>query len=184
MRLSNLADYAVVLMSAAARHCGGVRTSAATLAEETGLPQATAHKLVHLLVRAGLLKSLRGAGGGVKLARPAAAISVADIVEAVEGPIALTACVDDSRHDCALEGSCRVQPHWGAVNSAVRAALAAVRLADLIKPSPHLGRGLGEGAERSAASVVFARTATAPLPAREPSRVSRFTPRGEREIYA
>ena len=145
MRLSNLADYAVVLMSAAARHCGGVRTSAATLAEETGLPQATAHKLVHMLVRAGLLKSLRGAGGGVKLARPAAAISVADIVEAVEGPIALTACVDDSRHDCALEGSCRVQPHWGAVNSAVRGALGAVSLASLVKPLPSKG-GVGVGA--------------------------------------
>lgn len=129
MRLSNLADYAVVLMGAAARHCGGTRTSAATLAEETGVPQATAHKLVHALVRAGLLKSVRGQGGGVKLGRPAAAISVADIIEAVEGPIALTACVDDSRHDCALEGSCRVQPHWGAVNGAVRGALGGISLA-------------------------------------------------------
>ncbi len=147
MRLSNLADYAVVLMSAAARHCGGVRVNAATLAEETGLPQATAHKLVHMLVRAGLLKSLRGAGGGVKLARPAAAISVADIVEAVEGPIALTACVDDTRHDCALEGSCRVQPHWGAVNSAVRGALEGISVADLIKPLPFRG-GVGVGTLR------------------------------------
>ena len=131
MRLSNLADYAVVLMSAAARHCGGTRTSAAALAAESGLPLATAQKLVHALVRAGLLKSVRGAGGGVKLARPAAAISIADIVEAIEGPIALTACVDETRHDCALEGSCRVQPHWAAVNGAVRGALAGIPLTQL-----------------------------------------------------
>jgi Rrf2 family protein len=120
-----------VLMSASARHCGGTRTSAATLAEETGVPQATAHKLVHTLVRAGLLHSLRGVGGGVKLARPAAAISLADIIEAVEGPIALTACVDTGRHECVLEGSCRVQPHWALVNGAVRGALAGISLASL-----------------------------------------------------
>ncbi|MEQ1510717.1 MAG: Rrf2 family transcriptional regulator [Sphingopyxis sp.] len=142
MRLSNLADYAIVLMSAAARHCGGAgldpatgkqrtRTSAATLAEETGVPVATAHKLVNILVRAGLLKSVRGAGGGIKLARPAAAISVADIIEAIEGPIALTTCVDHGRHDCALEASCRVRPHWAIINASMRGALNAVSLSSL-----------------------------------------------------
>ena len=131
MRLSNLADYAVVLMSAAARHCGAPRISAATLSAETGVPMSTVHKLVHMLVKAGLLRSVRGAGGGVKLARPAAAITVADIIEAVEGPIAMTACVEAGRQDCALEGNCTVQPHWGAVNGAVRGALAGVSLASL-----------------------------------------------------
>ena len=131
MRLSNLADYAVVLMSAAARHCGAPRISAATLAAETGVPMTTVHKLVHLLVKAGLLRSVRGAGGGVKLARPAAAISVADIIEAVEGPIAMTACVESGRHDCVLEGTCSVQPHWAVVNGAVRGALSSVTLASL-----------------------------------------------------
>ena len=131
MRLSNLADYAVVLMSAAARHCGEARLGAAALSAETGVPPATAHKLVHALVRAGLLRAVRGAGGGVRLSRPAAAISLADIIEAVEGPIALTACVDASRQDCALEGSCRVMPHWGAVNGAIKGALGGVSLASL-----------------------------------------------------
>lgn len=131
MRLSNLADYAVVLMSAAARHCGEPRISAATLSAETGVPMTTVHKLVHLLVKAGLLRSVRGAGGGVKLARPAAAISMADIIEAVEGPIAMTACVESGRHDCVLEGACTVQPHWAVVNGAVKGALAGVSLASL-----------------------------------------------------
>ena len=134
MRLSSMADYAVVTMSAAARHCGMVRVSAAQLAEETGLPPATVQKLVSKLSAAGLLRASRGAGGGLKLARPAAAISLADIVEAVEGPIALTACVEHGKHDCTLESSCSVRPHWGVVNAAVRAALADVpltRLAEL-----------------------------------------------------
>ena len=131
MRLSSMADYAVVTMSAAARHCGQARVSAAQIAEETGLPVATVQKLVSKLSAAGLLRASRGAGGGLKLARPAAAISLADIVEAVEGPIALTACVDSGRHDCGLESACAVRPHWGVVNEAVRGALADVPLTRL-----------------------------------------------------
>ncbi|MEO8722810.1 MAG: SUF system Fe-S cluster assembly regulator [Sphingobium sp.] len=141
MRLSSLADYAVVMMGAAARHCGGTRTSAHELSDETGIPLPTAQKLVSLLTRAGLLKSTRGAGGGIKLARPAAAITLTDIIEAVEGPIALTACVESGRHDCAMEGSCSVQPHWGAINDAMRDALGSVTLASLARPPiavPHL----------------------------------------------
>ncbi len=131
MRLSSMADYAVVTMSAAARHCGGARTSAAELAAETGLPVPTVQKLVSLLSRAGLLRSMRGAGGGLQLARPAAAITLADIVEAVEGPIALTSCAEHGKHDCGLEGSCCVQPHWGIVNTAMRGALAGIPLTQL-----------------------------------------------------
>lgn len=131
MRLSSMADYAVVTMSAAARHCGGARVSAAQLAEETGLPAPTVQKVVSLLSAAGLLRSIRGAGGGLQLARPAAAITLADIVEAVEGPIALTACVEAGRHDCALEKSCSMRPHWPMVNEALRGALAQVPLTRL-----------------------------------------------------
>lgn len=131
MKLSSLADYAVVIMGAAARHCGGVRVSAATLAAETGVPVPTAQRLVSLLTRAGLLRSTRGTGGGIQLGRPAAAISLADIVEAIEGPIAMTACSEDGRHDCALEGSCKVQPHWNVVNNAIKSALGDVSLASL-----------------------------------------------------
>ena len=131
MRLSSMADYAVVTMSAAARHCGSARVSSAQLALETGLPVPTVQKLVSALTAAGLLRSVRGAGGGLTLARPAAAITLADIVEAIEGPIALTACVDHGKHDCALESACIVRPHWGAVNAAMRGALADVPLTRL-----------------------------------------------------
>ena len=133
MRLSSMADYAVVTMVAATRHCGCARVSAAQLAQETGLPVPTVQKLVSRLTAAGLLRSLRGVGGGLTLARPPAAITLADIVEAVEGPIALTACVEQGRHDCTLEQACTVRPHWTQVNAAMRGVLAQVPLTQLVK---------------------------------------------------
>jgi len=129
-----MADYAVVTMSAAARHCVGERVSSAQLAQETGLPVPTVQKLVSALTAAKLLRSIRGAGGGLQLARPAAAISLADIVEAIEGPIALTACVEKGKHDCGLEACCSVRPHWGVVNEAMRGALAKISLTELSSP--------------------------------------------------
>lgn len=134
MRLSSMADYAVVTMSAAARHCGHARVSAQQLADETGLPIPTVQKLVSKLSAAGLLKAVRGAGGGLKLARPAAAISLADIVEAIEGPIALAACSEPGRHGCTLEDACTVRPHWSAVDAALRGALADIPLTRLAAP--------------------------------------------------
>ena len=131
MRLSSLADYAVVMMSAAARAGCGARLSASALAVQTGVPLPTAQKLVQQLARGGLLASTRGSSGGFKLTRPAAAISLADIIEAIEGPIAMTTCVDESRDHCALDHHCQTKPHWGAINGAVRGALAGVSLTQL-----------------------------------------------------
>ena len=131
MRLSHLADYAVVLMTAAARRPAGARLSATELSAETGVPLPTAQKLMGQLAGAGLFTSARGVSGGFALSREASQISLADIVEAVEGPIAMTACVDDQRHDCGLEGACRVKPHWDVVNTTIRGALDGVSLATL-----------------------------------------------------
>ncbi|GAA0732906.1 RrF2 family transcriptional regulator [Sphingomonas japonica] len=141
MRLTAQADYAVVMMSAAARHCGAAgRLNATLLAGETGLPLPTVQRLVSRLSAAGLIESARGTGGGFRLARPPAAISLADIVEAIEGPIALTACVDHGAHDCAVEGTCHVRPHWNGVNGIVRGALAAVPLTQLANRTLQLDR--------------------------------------------
>ena len=136
MRLTSLADYAVVLMSAAARHCGVAqlvdgRLNASRLAQETGVPLPTAQKLMSRLSAAGLLESTRGIGGGIRLARPPASISLADIVEAVEGPLAITSCIEDGNHDCKLEESCTVKPHWNVVNKAIHKALSEVSLSSL-----------------------------------------------------
>ncbi len=132
MRLSHLADYAVVLMTAAARRPAGARLSATELAQDTGVPLPTAQKLMGQLAGYGLLSSSRGASGGFALAKPATEISLADIVEAVEGPIAMTVC-SEGRTDCALDAHCRVKPHMGIVGSAVRGALGAVSLTELAR---------------------------------------------------
>ena len=134
MRLTHLADYAVVLMTAAARRDAGARLSATELAGETGVPLPTAQKLMGQLANAGLLSSVRGAGGGFALARAVTDISLADIVEAVEGPIAMTVCSgQDGASDCALDAHCRVKPHMGIVGAKVRGALGAVSLLELAR---------------------------------------------------
>ena len=132
MRLTHLADYAVVMMTAAARREPCSRLSATELADETGVPLPTAQKLMQRLAAAGLLTGTRGAGGGYALARAVSDISLADIVEAVEGPIAMTQCSgSDEPSDCALDAHCRVKPHMGIVGAKVRGALGAVSLQEL-----------------------------------------------------
>ena len=136
IRLTNLADYAVVVMTAAAR-CPDTRLSAAAVADVTGIPSPTVAKLMGTLARGGLLTASRGVAGGFTLAAAPVAISIAAIIEAVDGPIALTNCLAGDTHDCAIEGHCGVRGHWGPINRAVRDALAAVTLADLVRvPAP------------------------------------------------
>ena len=143
MRLTHLADYAVVIMTAAARREAGARLSASELAQETGVPLPTTQKLMGRLAAEGLLTSVRGAAGGFALARPAEKITLADIVEAVEGPIALTMCSDANNHDCVLDKVCHVKPHMGVVGNAIRGALGAVSLQALSAPVS-AGEGLAQ----------------------------------------
>ena len=143
MRLTHLADYAVVIMTAAARREAGARLSASELAQETGVPLPTTQKLMGRLAAEGLLTSARGAAGGFALARPAEKITLADIVEAVEGPIALTMCSDANNHHCALDKVCHVKPHMGVVGNAIRGALGAVSLQALSAPAS-AGEGLAQ----------------------------------------
>ena len=131
MKLTHLADYAVVLMTAAARRDAGVRLRATDLAQETGVPLPTAQKLMGLLANAGLLQSIRGQGGGYALARSVSEISLADIVEAVEGPIMLTMCADGVNHECLLDSHCKVKPHMSIVGDAIRSSLKSVSLREL-----------------------------------------------------
>lgn len=133
MRLSRLADYAVLSMTAAARRGAGATLSATALARETHLPLPTAQKLLQRLAHAGLMQSARGVGGGFRLARAAEDISLADIVEAIEGPIGMTGC---AHGECSLNHGCAVKPHWSEVSHAVRGALAAVPLTRLAEPRP------------------------------------------------
>lgn len=139
IRLTNLADYAVVVMSAAAR-APGVRLSATMIADTTGIPAPTVAKLLGTLARGGLLVASRGVTGGFTLTLDPATISIAAIVEAVDGPIALTNCLGGESHECAIEGRCSVRGHWGPINRAVRDALAAVTIADLAEVPTAISR--------------------------------------------
>ena len=157
MRLTHLADYAVVMMTAAARREASARLSACELSAETGVPLPTAQKLMGKLASAGLLTSVRGAGGGFTLARAVTEISLADIVEAVEGPIAMTMCAgSDEASDCALDAHCRIKPHMGIVGEAVRGALGAVSLQQLCAPAKAGALGNKEAASPQPNAPAFA----------------------------
>src|SRR3990170_1579440 len=104
MRLSRLADFAVVLMTHLAQHHGVHTASGAAVA--TQLPAPTVAKLMARLCREGLLTSSRGVKGGYQLGRPAAEISVGAIVNALDGPIALTQCIKFGPSRCEIEAVC------------------------------------------------------------------------------
>lgn len=134
-RLSNLTDYAVVVMSAMARQSGAVQT-VTQIADRTGVPAPTVAKLMKALVPAGLMVSHRGAAGGYVLARDPEAISIAEIIAALDGPIAITHCVDGAESTCGVERLCPMRGNWEKVNRAVRDALESVSLADMMAPVP------------------------------------------------
>ena len=129
LRLSKLTDYAVVVLVRLGR--GESVQTAPGIAASTGLPEPTVSKVLKALAGAGLVTSQRGARGGYRLAHLLPAITVADVIVAIDGPIALTACVEGSGCGCEATPSCPVHGKWGPVNDAVRDALAAVTLADL-----------------------------------------------------
>lgn len=129
LRISKLTDYATVILGHMSEHAGSLLT-AAEVAERTRIGQPTVSKLLKELQRAGLVSSARGAHGGYQLARPAAAISAAAIIDAVEGPVGLTEC---SAHpgQCGIESTCSVGRSWQHVNLAIWRALHDVTLAQL-----------------------------------------------------
>src|SRR5437588_11213178 len=112
LRISRLTDYATVLLAALASEPDRVQTAAA-LAEQTHIAPPTVCKLLKQLQRAGLVTSTRGLHGGYQLARAAALISAASILDALEGPMALTAC-PAGPGNCESEGRWRVSPGWAA----------------------------------------------------------------------
>ena len=136
MKLTRQADYGILLLAEMASGLPGVVHAAPDLATATGLPLPMVAKTLKQLGREGLLESQRGARGGYRLARPAADISLADVVIAVEGPIAMTACTDGGTGDCGLEARCRVHHNWQKLNRVVIGALARVSLAEMIQAEP------------------------------------------------
>ncbi len=132
LTLSKLSDYAIVLMTFLARH-DAYRANAGTLAQATRIPMPTVVKLLKLLVVGGALQSIQGRGGGYQLIRLPGDISLAEIVEAIDGPIAVTECNRETG-ECRIEEDCQVRPHWRVINQVLRETLAGISLADMSSP--------------------------------------------------
>ncbi len=130
LRVTKLTDYATVVLSALAAEPTAV-LSASELAERAGLEVPTVSKLLKPLAQAGLVEGFRGANGGYRLARPASAISLIEIVEAMEGPLGMTEC---SIHggNCGIEDQCGVRANWRRINDVVAEVLRSVTLAQML----------------------------------------------------
>ena len=145
LRMSKLTDYGTVVLACLARSDQTLH-SAAQVATETRLAQPTVSKLLKALTRAGLVHSERGALGGYALAKSAAQISAADIIDALEGPVAITAC-SATEGQCDLEPVCQVGSAWQRINISIRAALREVTLDDLRAAAPPIALDLKSAVE-------------------------------------
>jgi FeS assembly SUF system regulator len=135
IRLSKLADYGIVMMTHMARDAGRQQT-APEIAARSHLPLPMASKILKGLAHAGVLVSHRGAKGGYGLARPAHQISVADVIVALEGPIALTACIEHGPGECDIEALCPARANWQRINRAIREALEGITLMEMAQTVP------------------------------------------------
>lgn len=138
LRVTRLTDYATVVLTVLAARPDAV-LSAPELAERAGLEAPTVAKVLKPLAAAGLVEGFRGANGGYRLARPAGAISLVEIVEAMEGPLGMTECSIASGQ-CGIEHSCGVRANWRRINDVVAEALGNVSLAQMLEPPQHPAR--------------------------------------------
>ncbi len=133
IRMTKQTDYGIVLLSRMARRPER-QFNATELATETRLPQPTVSKILKILARAGLLDSHRGVKGGYTLAREPEAITVTEVITALEGPIGITECIDDTPGECSHEARCPVRGNWHRINEAIRQALDGINLAEMAQP--------------------------------------------------
>ena len=133
IKLSKLSDYAVVVLSLLARDRAKLMT-ATGLSAASGIPEPTVAKVLKLLAKEGVITSTRGMNGGYALTRDPATISVTELISALEGPIALTACVEGSDDNCGIESICPMSGKWQKVNQTIKTALDGLPLSDLLIP--------------------------------------------------
>lgn len=135
IRLSKLTDYAIALLAQMAEQQERL-WAASELAEVTGLSQPTVSKVMKLLTKARLIGAQRGVTGGYRLLLPPKQMSLVDVIEAMDGPIAITDCAQKTEHDCVINSTCPIQGRWTVINRAIRRGLGDVSLADLMHPTP------------------------------------------------
>ena len=138
LRVTKLTDYATVVLTVLAADAAAV-LSASELADRAGLEVPTVAKLLKPLAQAGLVEGFRGANGGYRLARDPAAISLVEIEEAMEGPLAMTECSEHAGQ-CGIQHSCGVRANWRRINDVVAEALGAVSLAQMLGPPQRTAR--------------------------------------------
>lgn len=135
LRLSKQADYGLLVLSLLARLPQGTSRSARDLADESHVPLPMTSKVLKLLTRAEILSATRGAQGGYALARPPADLTVLEIIDVLDGPVAVTECATQDGHtNCEQASACPVQGPWQRINDAIREALERVSLADMTCP--------------------------------------------------
>ena len=182
LRMSRLTDYGIVLLTQLAAETSdpGVPEDGPTdpreaapseaihnareLAARAGLPLPVVSKILKALTREGFLVSQRGARGGYALARSPEDISVASIIDALEGPIALTECGTELHGACERESRCAVRQPWQQINREVRKTLERVRLSDLATPGPRF--------EPSGAEFSLLVNDSVPMPPRSGARAA------------
>lgn len=130
IKLGKLTDYAIVVMG----QLSGEALSAHAVSTRTGVPEPTVAKVLKQLSHAKLVESTRGAGGGYRLAKPANQTTIAEVITAMDGPIAIVSCVDDSGEVCKSQGLCPSKGKWNRVNQAIRNALESVMISDMSAP--------------------------------------------------
>jgi FeS assembly SUF system regulator len=132
LRISKLTDYAIMLLGHMASNTSQT-FAAAELSEVASIAPPTVSKILKALTRSGILTSTRGVKGGYQLSRSPDRISVAMIIHALEGPIALTEC-EMEEDTCRQSSSCTIRGNWTVINWAIRTALESVTLADMAAP--------------------------------------------------
>ncbi len=133
IKLSKLSDYSIVVLSLLARERGKLMT-AGGLSSRSGVPEPTVAKVLKLLAKEGILISTRGVNGGYMMERDPKEISVTELITALDGPIALTACVEGSDDDCNISAICPMSGKWQKVNQTIKNALDGLPLSDLLIP--------------------------------------------------
>ena len=132
LRINRQTDYAVRVILALAKRPEGSRLSTSEIQQEMLIPPATMLRIVAELARANLLKTFTGRDGGLSLPRPASQITIKDIVEAFEGPILLSVCMQvKGEDDCPFQTNCPVRTKWGRIQVAMMREMASINFADL-----------------------------------------------------
>ena len=142
IRMSKETDYGIILLAHFSLRRQGRKRNARELALENGLPLPMVRKVLQVLAREGLLVYHRGAKGGYSLMRRGQRISVAEIIRALEGPLAMTECVE-APGECRLESTCQLKTAWQRINDTVLETLSRMTLADLTDPTPESRVPLG-----------------------------------------